>query len=160
MYGSHIKKIFSDSVIYGFGNIINRLLGFLLLPLHTYFFKPAEYGTFSLIYSFGFFAAVFYLFGMETSFQKYFIESKENEHRKQIFSTTLILLFITSFVFSLIIYLLSDRIAVLITGNVSNGYLVKLLSLLLFIDVMSRFPMILINSLQLSKVYTFINVEE
>ena len=46
----------------------------------------------------------------------------------------------------------------LITGNVSNGYLVKLLSLLLFIDVMSRFPMILINSLQLSKVYTFINV--
>jgi O-antigen/teichoic acid export membrane protein len=155
---SHLKKIFSDSVIYGFGNIINRLLGFLLLPLHTYFFKPAEYGTFSLIYSFGFFAAVFYLFGMETSFQKYFIESKEPEHRRKIFSTTLILLFCTSFVFSFIIYLLSNRIAFLITGNISNGYLVKLLSLLLFIDVLSRFPMILINSLQLSKVYTYINV--
>ena len=155
---SYLKKIFSDSVIYGFGNIINRLLGFLLLPLHTFFFRPAEYGTFSLIYSFGFFAAVFYLFGMETSFQKYFIESKEDKNRKEIFSTTLILLFFTSLVFSFAIYLFSDKIAFIITGNTSNGYLVKLLSLLLFIDVLSRFPMILINSLQLSKVYTIINV--
>lgn len=155
---THIRKIFSDSFIYGFGNIINRFLGFLLLPLHTYFFNPAEYGVYSLVYSFGFFAAVFYLFGMETSFQKYFIETKEHEHRKKIFSTTLLLLVVTSFLFSFIIYLFSDFIAGLITGNRSNSFLVKLLSVLLFIDVLSRFPMILINSLQLSKVYTVLNV--
>jgi O-antigen/teichoic acid export membrane protein len=155
---THLRKIFSDSVIYGFGNIINRFLGFLLLPLHTYFFNPSEYGIYSLVYSFGFFAAVFYLFGMETSFQKYFIETKEQEHRKKIFSTTLLLLFITSFLFSLLIYIFSDFIAGLLTGSRNNGILVKLLSVLLLIDVLSRFPMILINSLQLSKIYTIINV--
>lgn len=158
MTKTYIRKIFSDSVIYGFGNIINRFLGFLLLPLHTYFFKPADYGVFSLVYSFGFFAAVFYLFGMETSFQKFFIETKDDENRKKIFSTTLILLLFTSFVFSIIIFIFSGYIAGLITGNRGNAYLLRLLSLLLFIDVLSRFPMILINSLQLSKVYTFINV--
>lgn len=155
---TYIRKIFSDTVIYGFGNIINRFLGFLLLPLHTYFFNPAEYGVYSLIYSFGFFAAVFYLFGMETSFQKYFIETKEHENRKIIFSTTLQLLLVTSLLFSILIFLFSDFIAGLITGNRNNGFLVRLLAVLLFIDVLSRFPMILINSLQLSKVYTALNV--
>ena len=118
---THIKKIFSDSVIYGFGNIINRFLGFLLLPLHTYFFKPAEYGIYSLVYSFGFFAAVFYLFGMETSFQKYFIETGEHEHRKKIFSTTFWLLLVTSLLFSFIIFLFSDFIAGILTGNRNNN---------------------------------------
>ncbi len=158
MTRTYIRKIFSDSLIYGIGNIINRFLGFLLLPLHTYFFMPSEYGVYSLVYSFGFFAAVFYLFGMETSFQKYFIETKEPEERKRIFSTTLVLLAATSLLFSLAIFLFSDFIAGLLTGSRRNGYLVRLLSILLFVDVISRFPMILINSLQLSKIYTLLNV--
>ncbi len=154
----HIKKIFSDSVIYGFGIIINRFLGFLLLPLHTYFFKPEQYGVYSLIYSFGFFASVFYLFGMETSFQKHFLETKGDEDRKKIFSSTMLLLLMTSLLFSLVMFLFSGSIAGWLTGDRDNGFLVKLLSVLLFIDVLSRFPLILINSLQLSKVYTVLSI--
>ncbi len=154
---SQIKKIFSDTVIYTVGSVFNRLLPFLLLPLYTLYFKPAEYGVFSLVYSFWFFASVFYLYGMETSFQKFFIEAKSTEEKKSVFSSTIILILLTSFLFSSVIYFSGDFISYKITGDASNSRLIKLLAFILVIDSLYRFPMVLINSLQRSKLYSVIN---
>jgi O-antigen/teichoic acid export membrane protein len=154
---NHLKKIFSDTVIYSAGSIFNRLLPFLLLPVYTYYFEPAKYGVFSLIYSFWFFVIIFYLFGMETSFQKFFIEAKEPENRKKIFSTAVIIVSAASMFFSAVIFLLSTVIAKWLTGSPANAYLIRLLALILVIDALSRFPMILINGVQNSKAYSIIN---
>lgn len=133
------------------------MLPFLLLPIYTLYFPPAEYGVFSLVYSFWFFVSVFYLYGMETAFQKLFLEAKDEESKKKIYSSTLILIFSTSVIFSIIIYFLSDTIASKITGTQTNGYLIRLLAFILVADSMYRFPMILINSIQRSKLYSFLN---
>lgn len=154
---SQIHKIFSDTIIYTIGSVFNRLLPFLLLPVYTLYFPPTEYGIFSLVYSFWFFVSVFYLYGMETAFQKYFLEAGDLSQKSKIYSSTLILIFITSLLFSLIIYLLADYISVKITGNLHNSYLIKLLAFILVADSLYRFPMILINSIQRSKLYSFVN---
>ncbi len=154
---SPIRKIFSDTIIYTVGSVFNRLLPFLLLPIYTYYFKPELYGIFSLVYSFWFFVVVFYLYGMETSFQKHFIEAKSHEEKKLIFSSTLIMQFVTSVIFSIIIYFLADFISEKLTGSTGNSYLIRLLSSILIIDVLYRYPMILINSEQRSKLYAGIN---
>jgi O-antigen/teichoic acid export membrane protein len=153
-----IKKIFSDSIIYGLGNILNRFLLFLLLPLYTYYFNPVQFGVFSLVYAFWFFAAVFYLYGMETSFQKHFIESLKLNNSSIIFSSAIFQIAGTSLIFSIIIYSLSPFISKLLTGTEANSSLVNLIALLLFIDSLSRFPMIAINAEQKAKVYSFINI--
>ncbi len=154
---SQIKKIFSDAIIYTIGSVFNRLLPFLLLPIYTLYFPPAEYGIFSLVYSFWFFVSVFYLYGMETAFQKLFLEAGDEATKKKIYSSTLLLIFSTSVVFSIIIYFLSDLISSQITGSSSNGYLIRLLAFILLADSLYRFPMILINSIQRSKLYSFLN---
>jgi len=154
---SQIHKIFSDTIIYTIGSVFNRLLPFLLLPIYTLYFPPAEYGIFSLVYSFWFFVSVFYLYGMETAFQKLFLEAKDEESKKKIYSSTLTLIFSTSVLFSVVIYFLSDTIASKITGSPANGYLIRLLAFILVADSLYRFPMILINSIQRSKLYSFLN---
>jgi O-antigen/teichoic acid export membrane protein len=154
---SPIRKIFSDAVIYTVGSVFNRFLPFLLLPIYTYYFSPEHYGVFSLVYSFWFLIVVFYLYGMETAFQKHFIEAKSEAEKKTIFSSTLILLFITSLLFSIAVYSLSDFIALKLTGTEGNAYLIRVLAYILIIDVLYRFPMILINSMQRSKLYAGIN---
>ena len=154
---SQIRKIFSDTVIYTVGSVFNRLLPFLLLPLYTLYFPPAEYGVFSLVYSFWFFVSVFYLYGMETAFQKLFLEASSEGDKKKIFSTTLIMILVTSVVFSIVIYSLSGSIAALLTGSSANGGLIRLLAFILVADSLYRFPMILINSIQRSKLYTAVN---
>lgn len=158
MIKQHIKKIFSHSLIYGVGNVINRLLGFLLLPIYTHYFTPPEFGVYSLVYAFWFFAAVFYLYGMETSFQKFCVESKTFEERRDFYSSTILLIFATSVCFSLLIILLSGFFSKLLTGNAGNYYLIRLLAILMVVDALSRFNMILLNAEQRSKVYTYINI--
>lgn len=154
---SKIKKIFSDTIIYSFGSVFNRFLPFLLLPVYTYYFPPAEYGIFSLVYSFWFFVSVFYLYGMETAFQKCFLEAETSEIKKQIYSSTILLIVFTSVFFSALIYFLSGFIAFKITGDSANSILIKLLAVILVADSLYRLPMILINSIQRSKLYTALN---
>jgi O-antigen/teichoic acid export membrane protein len=95
---------------------------------------------------------------METSFQKFFIEAKSEEEKKNIFSSTLLMLFISSVALSVIIFLLSGQIAKLISGNPENAFMVKIIALLLVVDSLARIPMILLNSLERSKLYTSINL--
>lgn len=154
---SNIKKIFSDTLIYTFGSVFNRFLPFLLLPVYTFYFPPAEYGIFSLVYSFWFFVSVFYLYGMETAFQKCFLEAESTERKKQIYSSTILLIVLTSVFFSVLIYFLSGFISHKITGDAGNSNLIKLLAFILAADSLYRLPMILINSIQRSKLYTALN---
>src|SRR5439155_19354801 len=46
----------------------------------------------------------------------------------------------------------------LLTGAASNAYLIKLLSVLLIIDTLSRLPMLAVNSLQKADIYSTINI--
>jgi O-antigen/teichoic acid export membrane protein len=94
---------------------------------------------------------------METSFQKFFIEAKSIDEKKSVFSSALILIFCTSVVFSAVIYFLSGAIAGTITSDNENAYLIRLLAVILVIDALYRFPMILINSEQRSKLYSALN---
>jgi len=94
---------------------------------------------------------------METAFQKFFIEAKSVEERQSIYSTTLILIISTSLIFSLLIFIFSKNLSVVVTGSDSNELLIKLLAFILIFDSVSRFPLILINSLQRSALYSIIN---
>ena len=158
MIQAQIKKIFSHALIYGVGNIVNRFLGFLLLPIYTHYYNPEQFGIFSLVYAFWFIAAVFYLFGMETAFQKFFVEAKDSDKQKKIFGSTWILIFCSSVALSLLIYFISPAISYILTGNSHHSHLIQLLAILLLIDALSRFPMIILNAQERSKIYTLINV--
>ncbi|RPI13540.1 MAG: hypothetical protein EHM58_18310 [Ignavibacteriae bacterium] len=86
------------------------------------------------------------------------MESIKKGEQSLIFSNTFIQIISTSVVFSLIIYALSGQISFLLTGTYEHSVLIKIVSLLLFVDSLSRFPMIAINAEQKAKIYTFINI--
>lgn len=154
---SHIRKIFRKTVIYTVGSIFNRLLPFLLLPLYTYYFTPEDYGIYSLVYSLWFFIVLVYLFGFESGFQKVFMETNDYLSRVKIYSSVMFVMMFISFFFSLIIYSFSEVISVILFSNSSAAYLIKLLSILLVVDSLSRFPMILLSCEQRSAAYTSVN---
>lgn len=47
--GSETKFLARHSLIYGFGNLLNRIAGFLLLPIYTRFLTPHDYGIKELV---------------------------------------------------------------------------------------------------------------
>ncbi len=157
---SHIKELFSHTAIYGFGIMLNKVLSFLLIPLYTYFFSPADLGLYNLIQSLWLFVILIYIYGMETSFIRFFIDAKEENIKTEIYSTTLLLISFSSLIFSLIIYYFAGLVSDLIGfENPDKGkYLVKILSILLFFDTLSRFPLLLLRAELKAKIYFYINV--
>ncbi len=87
-----IKKLLSDSVIYGLSSIVGRFLNYLLVPVYTYNIAAAsgDYGVVTHIYAYTAMLLVLLTFGMETTFF-YFSNRKEQEGCgvKPLFTTAL-----------------------------------------------------------------------
>jgi O-antigen/teichoic acid export membrane protein len=102
-----LKKLASQTAIYGLSSVLGRLLNYLLVPLYTRYFLPAEYGVVTELYAYVAFLVVLLTYGMETAFFRF---SKKEESTK-VYSTTLISLLISSVVFVGLIFLNSSAIS-------------------------------------------------
>ncbi|MBI1804276.1 MAG: polysaccharide biosynthesis C-terminal domain-containing protein [Ignavibacteriae bacterium] len=94
-----IKRLGSETAIYGASTILSRFLNFLLVPFYTNVLVPGEFGIVSYIYSMIAFVNVIYSYGMESAYFKY-ASTMELGTEKQNFSTPFLSLFMTSVLFS------------------------------------------------------------
>lgn len=69
---SRLKQLAGDTVLYGLGSIVPRVLNFFLVPLHTInMFGKAEYGEITKLYAFVGVINIIYMFGMETAYFRF-----------------------------------------------------------------------------------------
>ena len=148
-----IKNLGKQTLIYGLGHIMARLVTFLLLPLYTHTFTQEEYGAISLAYAFMGFAIILYRYGMDTALMKFSIQSKGVD-QKQYTSVIIITQFITSIIFSLILYLLRYDIAEFVLGINRPDWMLSLI-IILFLDAFWNLPMLILRSEE--KAITFIS---
>ena len=79
-----IRDLGKQSLIYGFGHVLARLITFLLLPLYTHSFTQEEYGAVSLAYAFIGFGLILYRYGMDTALMKFSVQTTGDEKIKHI----------------------------------------------------------------------------
>jgi len=103
-----LKKLAGQTVIYGLGTILPRLINYLLTPLLTYLFTAAEYGINSELYAYISFLNVVFTYGMETSFFNY---SSKLENKNEVFNTALLSVLLSTLLLTLLLTLFSGRIA-------------------------------------------------
>jgi O-antigen/teichoic acid export membrane protein len=68
---SPLKSLASQTAIYGASSVVGRFLNYLLVPLFTYTFAPAEYGVVAELYAYMGFLAVLLTFGLETGYFRF-----------------------------------------------------------------------------------------
>jgi len=160
MAKSPIKTLLSHTAIYGVGLVLNKSLGFLLLPVYTNYFTPADWGVFNIVWSLWIFLSVLYSLGFENSFMKYFIEEKNKQKKAEIYSSILVALLFSSVTFSLCIYLGSGVINNLLhfEDSIKGVFLIKILAVLLFFDTIYRIPLLLLRAELNTKVYTYLTI--
>lgn len=103
-----IKRLASQTAIYGLSSIIGRFLNYLMVPLYTYYFDPYEYGVVSEFYSYTGFFATLLVFGFETGFFRF---AQNKEQKEQVYSTALNFVLIANVVFVVLIALFVSPIA-------------------------------------------------
>ena len=97
---SILKKLASQTAVYGLSSIVGRFLNYLLVPLYTGVLAPSAFGMQSWFYAFASFGAVIFTYGMETAFFNF---SRQREDKETVFSTILISILVSSAVLSLVL---------------------------------------------------------
>ncbi len=114
-----LKKLASQTAIYGISSIVGRMLNYLLTPLFTRLFTTAAYGVITELYSYLVFLLVILTYGMETTFFRY----SKLENPAKVYSNALISLFFTSLLFLLLVYLQLDNIALFLDYSANPEYI-------------------------------------
>ena len=120
---STLKKLASQTAVYGLSSILGRLLNYLLVPLYTLpgNYAPAEYGVISEFYAYVAFLVVVLMFGMETTFFR-FISKSENKEKTFNQAFSLVLIINTIFIITVLIF--SQSIANLLSYPEMTNYVI------------------------------------
>lgn len=91
---SILKKLASQTAVYGLSTMLGRFLNYALVPLYLSKFTPAEYGVVSVMFTYASFLAIFFALGLETAF---FHFSKQTQQPAKVFATATYTLVFTGF---------------------------------------------------------------
>lgn len=133
---SQLRQLAGQTAIYGVSSVLGRVLNYLLVPLYTSVFSPGAYGVVTELYAYVAFLNVLYTYGFETAYFRFASQSANREKYFRIAQTSLVL---SSIVFSLMLMLLSDSIAVWLEYP-EHGNLIRWLALILAIDAVVAVP--------------------
>ena len=128
-----LKKLASQTAIYGLSSVVGRLLNYLLVPLYTRYFLPEEYGVVTELYAYVAFLVIILTYGLETAFFRF---SQTEKNKRVVYSTSLISLLFSSLLFIILMFLFSENIASSI-GYINNQEYVKWFAIIIGLDAIS-----------------------
>ncbi len=131
-----LRKLASDTALYGVSTMLGRMINFLLVMLHSQLFGPEELAVQVQLYAFTGIALVICTFGMETSFFRYARDIAEREKYYHLILTAVILV---SLLLSGMVFLASGAIADRI-GYPGDARLVRWFSLIIAADSITSIP--------------------
>ena len=69
-FGSKLKRLGAESLVYGLSSIVGRLLGYLLQPYYAHHFDPAQNGIQSVVYSYVPIISIALYLGMDVAYMR------------------------------------------------------------------------------------------
>ncbi|QHT71362.1 lipopolysaccharide biosynthesis protein [Rhodocytophaga rosea] len=132
---SVLKKLAGETALYGLSSIVGRLLNYLLVPLHTAVFAPAEFGVNAKLYAYVAFFNVLYTYGLETAYFRFASKAKDENY----YNVALSSIILSSSLLSGLIIILSPQIANAL-GYPDRDHLVRWLAIIIAIDAIVAIP--------------------
>ena len=129
-----LKQLASQTAVYGLSSILGRFINYLLVPLYTYLFTPAEYGVVSEFYAYAGFFAVVLVMGLETGYFRFRAGTNDRTYSTGLSCVLAInALFLAALLFG------SDRLAPLLHYQDHREYLIWF-GLILVLDAAAAIP--------------------
>lgn len=152
-----LKLVAKHSLIYGLGNILNRIVGLILLPLYTDKLTTAEYGGVGIAEVTSQVIITFFGFSLYRALERFYWDKHYADKKKSIFFTV----FICLIFFSICIYICSlffdEFLARVLFGSSDYAFLVKLVVISSGITIVNESLMSLIRLQQKSVLFTTSN---
>jgi O-antigen/teichoic acid export membrane protein len=157
-----LKRLSSQSLIYGIGHVATRIISFLLLPFYTHLITPAEYGEVTLLFIFIAVVHVFYVYGFDISFLRYYVMEDDPTQRRRLFGATMMALTATSLILTAAIFLTSDTLVSVVFKHpidiALKARLIRLCGAILFFDTIAVFPFLVLRGQQKPTLFSLLKL--
>ena len=154
-----LKGLTRQTFIYGFGNILVRMLTFILLPFYTNVLPQKEYGIAILVMTFIAFMNHVYRYGMDSAILKFYNKADTDNIKRKILSSGFYLNLITGIILSFLLLLFRDQLADFLIAEGTANY-VKYAAFILFFDCLSWIPMALLRLKEKPRLFLAIRLVE
>ncbi len=148
-----LKSLAGQTVIYGMGTIVPRLLNYLLVPFYVRVFEPSVYGQITDLYAWIAFMLAFLTYGMETAFFRF---ANKDDARK-VFSNIMSCIITTTFIFLLLYVCFYKSFARLIDYQYNSQY-VLMLGFIVALDVLTAVPFAMLRFEDKAKRFSIIKI--
>lgn len=151
-----MKKFLSNLGAFSLGPIASAFIGFITVPLITYFISPAEYGKASMFTLAQGIASMFMYLGMDQAFIREFNQNKDALDK--LLSSAMTLPITLSLVVSAGIVILKKYISVFLFGSTTETMAVYFLAVMLPFMVVENFALLKIRMEERGLQYSFFNI--
>lgn len=151
-----LKKLASQTFIYGIPSIAGRFLFFLLTYLYTRVFSTSDFGVNTELYSYSGFITVLLAFGLETGFFRF---QQDSANPTKVYSTALSFLTLTSLSFLALLMLFATPLAAVMHYEGSEFYL-QIFAFILALDALGALPFARLRALNKAKQFAAIKMIE
>lgn len=153
-----LKKLASQTAVYGLGNVLPRFISYLFTFVLTYIFKePASLAPNAVFFSYISFMNIIFTYGMETAFFNFV---RKSDDKDRVYSTALISLLVSTIGLSILLILFSGPLANLIKQSGHSDFVIWCV-LIIATDTITAIPFArlrLTNSAKRFAIIKFINM--
>lgn len=150
-----LKKLASQTAIYGVSSLLGRAINYLLVPYYTSVFVAAEYGIINELYAYVAFFNVLFTFGLETAYFRF--SNKKEFSENEIYNSSLSLILIIVLVGSGLLIFFSSFLASIIQFPDKANFIVWL-AIIIAIDAIVAIPFARLRHQNKAKKYAGIRI--
>ncbi len=153
---NEMNKYLKKSTHYFAGNLFNKVLLIVFLPIFTHFMIPADYAVYTNFLIFISFASLIFLMGMEQSIIPYFHAESSNEYKYTLISSIYIIVIITCILLSIIIFLNRNLLSLLIVRDQSYSFLILYIVIIIVTSCIYSLTLSILNMMESSVNYAIL----
>lgn len=148
---SDIKRLASQTAVYGIPTIVGRFLNYFLVPLYTYNIATQDYGVVSELYAYVAFLMIILTYGMETAFFRF----SQDYDKSKVYNTALFSLMVSTTLFLLITFLSLSPICSAMQYSNHKTY-IALFLIILALDALRAIPYALLRRENMAKRFALV----
>lgn len=155
MSNDPLKALAGQTVIYGMGTIVPRLLNYFLVPLYVRVFTAGVYGQITDLYAWIAFLMALLTYGMETTFFRY--TQKNNDNAAKVFNNIVSCIITTTTIFLILFFIFYKNFAYLIRYEHNTQYIL-FLGIIVALDALAAVPFAKLRNNNQPKLFTIIKI--
>ncbi len=155
--GKDIRRMLKHTFVYGSGVVLSKAVGFMLLPVYTRYLTPSDYGTLELLNLTIYFVGILVAMRLGAGIFRYYFYYDSDLEKRQVVSSSFLLVMVFSVVIVLLSFLFSRFIASIMLGNADLSPLVRLIFSANFFDVLGGIMLVYLQAKKRSYLYTLLS---